>query len=343
MFMPKNEDALLCTYHYDPLGRLVASTLAQDDSSERFYMKDRLSTEIQGTVRQSIMQHGEQLLAQQLHESNNVETSLLATDQHRSVLNVVDTTESHSLQYTPYGHRTLENGLLSLLCFNGERPDPVTGHYLLGKGYRAFSPVLMRFNSADTWSPFGKGGLNCYAYCLGDPVNYDDPTGHMRRFLKFVRRSRSRSPSPPRTPVPADQVTRSARGQTHGGAWEPAQRVPRDVPGPADQRAAREAQRERAEFRRLVRRANDSLPDMPPVARNMSFEDLIHAPSAPPRQQMNAMGVNPPRYTDVVATSHSSEAAPPSYESVMLEPYKIAAAARKHPLPSDSNRQIRDS
>ncbi|ORC59035.1 hypothetical protein BZK31_12400 [Pseudomonas floridensis] len=26
-------------------------------------------------------------------------------------------------------------------------------------------------------SPFGKGGLNAYAYCLGDPVNRKDPTG----------------------------------------------------------------------------------------------------------------------------------------------------------------------
>lgn len=65
-----------------------------------------------------------------------------------------------------------------LLGFNGERPDPVTGHYLLGNGYRAYNPVLLRFNSPDSWSPFGKGGLNPYGYCAGDPVNRRDPTGH---------------------------------------------------------------------------------------------------------------------------------------------------------------------
>ncbi|KAK6509207.1 hypothetical protein TWF481_003967 [Arthrobotrys musiformis] len=27
-------------------------------------------------------------------------------------------------------------------------------------------------------SPFGKGGLNSYAYCLNDPINRVDPTGH---------------------------------------------------------------------------------------------------------------------------------------------------------------------
>jgi RHS repeat-associated protein len=93
-------------------------------------------------------------------------------------LNALDATQPHPLTYTPYGHRPAENGLLSLLGFNGERPDPVTGHYLLGNGYRAFNPVLMRFNSPDSWSPFGEGGLNAYAYCQGDPTNRVDPTGH---------------------------------------------------------------------------------------------------------------------------------------------------------------------
>ncbi|KPX28444.1 Uncharacterized protein ALO77_03892 [Pseudomonas coronafaciens pv. garcae] len=63
--------------------------------------------------------------------------------------------------------------------FNGELLDSITGHYLLGNGYRAYNPVLMRFNSPDSLSPFGKGGLNAYAYCGGDPVNQSDPTGHI--------------------------------------------------------------------------------------------------------------------------------------------------------------------
>lgn len=107
-----------------------------------------------------------------------METRLLATDQQRSVLTVLTTAGPDPLAYTAYGHRPPENGLLSLLGFNGERPDPVTGCYLLGNGYRAFNPVLMRFNSPDSWSPFGKGGVNSYAYCLGDPVNQSDMTGH---------------------------------------------------------------------------------------------------------------------------------------------------------------------
>ncbi|MBT2340996.1 MULTISPECIES: RHS repeat-associated core domain-containing protein [Pseudomonas] len=175
--MPFEHKKLLCQYNYDPLDRLVACTPADQASARRFYLKEGLTTETQGSARCSIFQQGDQLLAQQ-HRDTAVKTTLLATDQQRSVLHVLNT-QLHPLAYTPYGHRTPESGLLSLLGFNGERPDPVTGHYLLGKGYRAFNPVLMRFNSADYLSPFGKGGLNAYAYCVGDPVNRVDPTGHI--------------------------------------------------------------------------------------------------------------------------------------------------------------------
>ncbi|MCY1190730.1 hypothetical protein D9M71_225120 [compost metagenome] len=36
----------------------------------------------------------------------------------------------------------------------------------------------MRFQAQDSFSPFGVGGLNGYAYCAGDPVNRVDPSGH---------------------------------------------------------------------------------------------------------------------------------------------------------------------
>ena len=176
--MKPHRETLLCRYHYDPLDRLADCTPTAQTSSQRFYLKDRLTTEIQGALQCSIMQHEDQLLAQQQRQNGTQASRLLATDQQRSVLAILDATRSHHLAYAPYGHRIPENGLLSLLGFNGERPDPVTGHYLLGNGYRAFNPVLMRFNSPDSWSPFGEGGLNAYGYCVGDPVNQGDKTGH---------------------------------------------------------------------------------------------------------------------------------------------------------------------
>lgn len=66
----------------------------------------------------------------------------------------------------------------SLRSFNGQRPDPISGHYHLGNGYRVYCPAVRRFNAPDNISPFGAGGINPYAYCAGDPVNRTDPSGH---------------------------------------------------------------------------------------------------------------------------------------------------------------------
>ncbi|SDA79038.1 RHS repeat-associated core domain-containing protein [Pseudomonas sp. NFACC15-1] len=183
-------ETVLCRYRYDPLDHLIDCAPTVEARTQRFYCKSRLATEIQGAVQCSVFQHDDQLLAQIRREDLKADTTLLATDHQRSVLNALDVTCLHPLAYTPYGHRPAENGLLSLLGFNGERPDSLTGHYLLGNGYRAFNPVLMRFNSPDSWSPFGEGGLNTYAYCKADPINRTDPTGHifttLTRFFKNI-------------------------------------------------------------------------------------------------------------------------------------------------------------
>lgn len=73
--------------------------------------------------------------------------------------------------------------LKASLGFNGELFESWTGHYLLGKGYRGYSPLLLIFIQPDSWSPFGAGGINPYCYCVGDPVNYCDPTGHIKMRL----------------------------------------------------------------------------------------------------------------------------------------------------------------
>ena len=166
-------------YRYDPLNRLIETAGIQ-----RFYNTTRMATEIQGAVQHSVFQSGDVLLAQTRREGAQMDCTLLATDFQRSVLHGVSPDKVEPIAYNVYGHRPAHNGLLSVLGFNGERPDPVTGHYLLGNGYRAFNPVLMRFNSPDSWSPFGEGGINCYAYCGGDPCNAIDPSGHVFAWLR---------------------------------------------------------------------------------------------------------------------------------------------------------------
>lgn len=166
-----------CSYRYDALDRVVETLLADQVPTKRFYNNSRVTTVVQGQTKHSVFQHGEQILAQLHVQSLTSETTLLATDYQRSVLHTAVSGEPQPMAYSPYGHRA-ENGRSSLLGFNGEQVDRFTGHYLLGNGYRAFNPVLMRFNSPDSLSPFGKGGLNAYTYALGNPVDRVDPTGH---------------------------------------------------------------------------------------------------------------------------------------------------------------------
>ncbi|ARP92752.1 hypothetical protein CAL14_14780 [Bordetella genomosp. 9] len=66
--------------------------------------------------------------------------------------------------------------------YTGQYRDPVTRGYPLGNGYRFYLPGLMRFAAPDSMSPFGKGGVNPYVYCEGDPVNRTDPSGHFDFF-----------------------------------------------------------------------------------------------------------------------------------------------------------------
>jgi RHS repeat-associated protein len=104
-------------------------------------------------------------------------TALLVTDEHKTVLRTNDGAECDGLSYTPFGHVLISSRQISPFLFNGEYCELVSAQYLLGNGYRSYEPILMRFRSPDTYSPFDKGGLNAYCYVNGDPVNYSDPTG----------------------------------------------------------------------------------------------------------------------------------------------------------------------
>lgn len=79
---------LHCQYRYDPLDRLVHQTQPDTPVHQRF-CKSRLATEIQGATKHSIIQHDDLLLAQQQHEGNALDTTLLATDLQRSVLHTL--------------------------------------------------------------------------------------------------------------------------------------------------------------------------------------------------------------------------------------------------------------
>lgn len=98
------------------------------------------------------------------------------------------------MHYTPYGYQPAAERA-ALLGFTGQCREPVTGGYLLGRGHRLYSPELMRFTSPDNLSPFGRGGINAFSYCAGDPVNRFDPTGRawsssgILKWFRFAERT----------------------------------------------------------------------------------------------------------------------------------------------------------
>lgn len=171
------ETGVVRGYHYDARDQLVELSQPSVAPTQRYYCNDRSATEINGDQRSSSLQVAG--IALGCHQQGpEAKTTLFCTDQQHSVLSAVVSGEYQYRAYDTYGHCAAQGGLFSLQGFNGEQLDPLTGLYLLGNGYRAYSPALMRFQSPDSWSPFGAGGLNPYAYCLGDPINRVDPTGH---------------------------------------------------------------------------------------------------------------------------------------------------------------------
>ncbi|MEX5616963.1 RHS repeat-associated core domain-containing protein, partial [Pseudomonas syringae] len=178
--------AILCKYTYDPLDRLSTVTPLAQAVANRFYNGEHLMTELHGDRQRTCIRAGAQWLAQQSREGDEVVTTMIAGDLHNSVLHASKDGHQADIAYTPFGHHQAGQTIAELPGFNGEQPDPLTGHYLLGNGYRAYNPVLMRFNSPDSMSPFGKGGLNVYAYCVGDPVNRVDPTGHFPALAALI-------------------------------------------------------------------------------------------------------------------------------------------------------------
>jgi len=108
------------------------------------------------------------------------ETLLTAANSQNSIVHSSHRNLIQNLTYGAYGHGHTD----LTLGYTGQRYDRLTNCYHLGNGYRAFSPQIMRFLSPDSLSPFGNRTLNAYAYCMGDPINRHDPSGHMWKAIK---------------------------------------------------------------------------------------------------------------------------------------------------------------
>jgi len=164
------------TYGYDALNRLVSQNVSGGDTRQLYYRAGELVDEVmqQQGCESRLIKNGHHCFGMSCGDA----LTLTVGDQHESLVwsREAGKTEGREHAWSPYG----SGDKIDLLPgFNGVRADPVSGTYHLGNGYRAYNPVLMRFNCPDSLSPFGAGGINPYAYCAGDPVNHTDPSGHI--------------------------------------------------------------------------------------------------------------------------------------------------------------------
>ncbi|KAK6519147.1 hypothetical protein TWF281_003836 [Arthrobotrys megalospora] len=118
-------------------------------------------------------------------DDNGSTSTLTGTDFQGSLMTTIESSDGKEKEeyiYDPFGAPSSRPPFLG---FHGERLDPATGNYLLG-GYRAYDPLLRAFQAPDSMSPFGAGGINPYSFCLDDPINRTDPSGHFSIFgLEF--------------------------------------------------------------------------------------------------------------------------------------------------------------
>ncbi|KAL7911629.1 hypothetical protein GGI35DRAFT_468131 [Trichoderma velutinum] len=176
---------IISQYHYDTTGRLVCQSVPGQADHHLFYRGDKLIATQRGDQKISYMCDGEGYWGQSVQDGDGTtQTQLWSSNGYDSVLAWIDGHQPDQVRhqkYTAYGSGNTETSI----GFNGQWRDPVTGWYHLGNGYRVYNPVLMRFHSPDSWSPFTSGEINPYAYCLGDPVNRVDPSGHWGFFKKI--------------------------------------------------------------------------------------------------------------------------------------------------------------
>ena len=172
-----NQSIVNTSYVYDYFGRLVRETVTNS------YVVGVINTEIKTFL------YDDQGLVGMIHEANGTtNTYYFHRNLQGDILGIYDTNGNSVAQYSynAFGICTIVSGSNVTIAnanpfrYRGYYYDTETGFYYLNARY--YNPDWCRFISPDSaayLNPDNPNGLNLYAYCGNDPVNYKDPSGHL--------------------------------------------------------------------------------------------------------------------------------------------------------------------
>ena len=184
-------------YSYDPLGNLIKEEVYEGTSSLTLVRTYNFYYDGQKLIREVLTEGNEENVIDYIYAESgligireNYQIYQCYQNALKDIVAIYDKgTKVCTYNYTAYGETTIKNeernGIpLSRICerssirYRGYQIDKETGLYLLKT--RCYNSEWGRFITKDTidyLEPDKVYGLNLYAYCMNDPMNYSDPSG----------------------------------------------------------------------------------------------------------------------------------------------------------------------
>ena len=166
-------------YSYDSFGRLISVS-----TTETLYGEGTVTSEIV-----FLYDQGSMVGMQYTSPTNGTNVYYYLRNLQGDVIGIYDTSGNLKVKYNydAWGNCTVANETTDIALANvnpiryrGYYYDRETRLYYLNARY--YSPEWRRFISPDAAEyidPETPNGLNLYAYCYNDPVNFADPSGHL--------------------------------------------------------------------------------------------------------------------------------------------------------------------